>query len=269
MQLHRFWIEEQRAGRAESVTFTNAYASMLEKFRQRSYELENIDKGTYTATEYEGCIVELQRVNKWLGDSRALRNTLLKEIERQDLTSFSILDIGAGSGELLRVAARWARETSRSASLVGLELNERSARSILDASADSPEVSSVQASGLDLPFADHSVDYVISSLTLHHFDDQGAVEILREMGRVAARGIFVIDLHRNPVAYYLYTTVGHIILHTRLLREDGALSILKSFKPDELEKLGHDAGLGNVTVEKHFPSRLVLSAKTSSSESRL
>jgi ubiquinone/menaquinone biosynthesis C-methylase UbiE len=233
---------------------------MFDRFQHRSYELENIDKGTYTPAEYEGCIVELQRVNQWLGDSRALRNTLLKEIERQGLQSFSILDIGAGSGELLRVAAQWARETSRRALLVGLELNQRSARSILDESADFPEISSVQANGLGLPFPDHSVDYVMSSLTLHHFDDQGAVEVLREMGRVAARGVFVIDLHRNPVAYFFYTTVGHLILHNRLLREDGALSILKSFKPDELEKLGRQAGLGNPTVEKHFPSRLVLRA---------
>lgn len=235
---------------------------MLERFRHRSYELENIDKGTYTPEEYEGCIVELRRVNEWLGDSRALRNTLLKEIERQGLQSFSILDIGAGSGELLRVAAQWARETDRAASLVGLELNERSARAILDESAEFLEISSVQASGLVLPFPDRSVDYVISSLTLHHFDDEGAVGILREMGRVAARGVFVIDLHRNPMAYFFYTTVGHLILHNRLLREDGALSILKSFKLHELERLGHDAGLANVTVEKHFPSRLVLRAST-------
>jgi ubiquinone/menaquinone biosynthesis C-methylase UbiE len=235
---------------------------MLERFRQRSYELENIDKGTYTPEEYEGCIVELQRVNAWLGDSKALRNTLLKEIARQGLQSFSVLDVGAGSGELLRVAVQWARETNRSASLVGLELNERSARSILDQSAQFPEISSVQASGLVLPFPDRSVDYVISSLMLHHFDDEGAVGILREMGRVARRRIFVIDLHRNPVAYFFYTTLGRLILHNRLLREDGALSILKSFKPAELEELGQQAGLGNVTVEKHFPSRLVLSAST-------
>jgi ubiquinone/menaquinone biosynthesis C-methylase UbiE len=235
---------------------------MLEKFRQRSYELENIDKGTYTPAEYEGCLVELRRVNEWLGDAKALRNTLLKEIKRLRLRSFSILDVGAGSGELLRVAVQWARETNRSASLVGLELNERSARSILDQSAQFPEISSVQASGLGLPFPDRSVDYVISSLMLHHFDDQGAVDILREMGRVARRGIFVIDLHRNPVAYFFYTTVGNLFLHNRLIREDGALSILKSFKPAELEKLGQQAGLGNVTVEKHFPSRLVLSAGT-------
>ncbi len=96
---------------------------MFEKFRQRSYELENIDKGTYTPEEYEGCIVELQRVNEWLGDAKALRGSLLKEIESQDLRSFSILDVGAGSGELLRVAAQWARDTDRTPSLIGLELD--------------------------------------------------------------------------------------------------------------------------------------------------
>jgi SAM-dependent methyltransferase len=234
---------------------------MFDRFRQRSYELENIDKGTYTPEEYEGCIVELQRVNEWLGDAKALRGTLLKEIERADLRSFSVLDIGAGSGELLRVAAQWARETNRFGLFVGLELNKRSAKAILEESEGFPEIVSVQASGLVLPFSGNSVDYVISSLTLHHFDDDGAVALLREMGRVAARGVFVIDLHRDPVAYYFYTTVGRLFLHNRLIREDGALSILKSFKPDELEEIGRRAGLANVTVEKHFPSRLVLSAK--------
>jgi SAM-dependent methyltransferase len=234
---------------------------MFERFRQRSYELENIDKGTYTPEEYEGCLVELQRVNEWLGDAKALRGSLLKEIERRELRSFSILDVGAGSGELLRVTAQWARETDRRASLMGLELNPRSAQAILEESTDFPEITSVRGSGLVLPFPDASIDFVISSLTLHHFDDEGAVNILREMGRVARLGIFVIDLHRNPTAYFFYTTLGRIILHNRLLREDGALSILKSFQPDELEKLGRLAGLNNVSVERHFPSRLVLSGR--------
>jgi SAM-dependent methyltransferase len=233
---------------------------MFARFRQRSYELENIDKGTYTPAEYEGCIVELQRVNQWLGDASALRDTLLKEIERAGLRSFSVLDVGAGSGELLRVAAKWSRETNRSARLVGLELNERSATAILEESCEFPEISAVRADGFALPFSDDSVDYVISSLTLHHFDDEGAVRVIREMGRVAARGIFVIDLHRNPMAYLFYTTVGRLFLHNRLLREDGALSILKSFKPDEMEEIGRQAGLVGVTVRKYFPSRLVLSA---------
>jgi len=234
---------------------------MLERFRHRSYELENIDKGTYTPEEYEGSLVELRRVNKFLGDKSVLRRTLLREIERLGLESFSALDIGAGSGYLLRLIAKWARQTGRQAKLLGVEINERSAHAIMEESADFPEINSVQADGLVLPFRDDCFDYAISSLTLHHFDDDGVVKILREMTRVAAREIFVIDLHRHPIAYLFYTTVGHIILHNRLLREDGALSILRSFKPDELKRLAKQAGLGNITVKRRFPYRLVLRAE--------
>ena len=233
---------------------------MFARFRQRSLEPENLDKGSYTPEEYEGCLVELRRINEWLGDADALRDSLLQEVERQSLQTFSVLDVGAGSGELLRVAAGWARATDRRASFVGLELNARSARAILDESAEFPEISAVRANGFKLPFADQTFDFAIQSLTLHHFDDAGAVRILREMARVAKRGIFVIDLHRNPVAYFFYTTIGRLFLHNRLIREDGALSILKSWKPEELQTLGHEAGLANVSVEEHFPARLILRA---------
>src|SRR5204863_3447172 len=114
--------------------------------------------------------------------------------------------------------------------------------------------------GFTLPFPDRTFDYVIQSLTLHHFDNQGAVSIIKEMARVAARGIFVIDLHRNPVAYFFYTTIGRLFLHNRLIREDGALSILRSFTPEELGALAREAELPNPKVENHFPARLILSA---------
>jgi ubiquinone/menaquinone biosynthesis C-methylase UbiE len=137
-------------------------------------------------------------------------------------------------------------------------LNARSATSIREESHEFPEIQSVQGNGLQLPFPDAAFDYVIQSLTLHHFDDDGAVDILREMSRVAARGVFVIDLHRSPMAYFLYTTVGKLFLHNRLLREDGALSILKGWKAEELQALGTQAGLQNVKIQEHFPARLVL-----------
>ncbi|MBC7798916.1 MAG: methyltransferase type 11, partial [Pyrinomonadaceae bacterium] len=71
--------------------------------------------------------------------------------------------------------------------------------------------------------------------------------------------VFIIDLHRNPTAYFFYTTFGKLILHNRLTRHDGALSILRSFVPDELRVLGEQANLENISVTKHFPSRIVLS----------
>jgi len=234
---------------------------MFERFHQRSYELEHLDKGDYTPEEYEGCIVELQRVNQWLGDTKALRNSLLKEIEAAELQAFSVLDVGAGSGELLRVIAAWANESNRSARLVGLELNERSAKEIVEGSAQYPQISSVRGDAFRVPFADKQFEYVICSLFTHHFRDPQVVELLQEMVRVARRKIFVIDLHRNVVAYTFFTTIAKLFLHNRLIREDGALSILRSFTPEELKRLGRKAELKNVAVEEHFPSRLVLSAE--------
>lgn len=233
---------------------------MFEKFKHRSYELEDIDTGNYTPEEYEHCISELQLVNRWMGDAHALKQTLLRDVEANKLKTFSVLDVGAGSGELLRVAAGWARSTLRRFKGVGLELNARSAQAILEESADFPEVSSVRGDALQLPFADDEFDYVMCSLFTHHFVDEKVVEIFREMRRVARRRIFVIDLHRDPAPYFFYTTFGKLVLKNRLLRHDGALSILRSFKADELARLGKAAGLRDLWVKHHFPARLVLSA---------
>ena len=231
---------------------------MFERFKRRSNDLEYLDTGNYTPEEYEHCISELQFINRWMGDAHALKQTLLKDVERNSLREFSVLDVGAGSGELLRVGATWAKETGRRFRGVGLELNERSAQAILEESKAFPEISSVRADALKMPFGDAEFDYVMCSLFTHHFPDEGVVHLLREMHRVARRRIFVIDLHRDPVPYFFYTTLGRLILKNRLIRHDGALSILRSFKPRELLNLARAAGLRNVAVEHHFPARLVL-----------
>lgn len=252
---------------------------MFERFRERSLELEHLDKGDYTPEEYEGCMAELRRINRWLGDSRALARAVLpgigrdlgregrrdlgregrRDIERDGARAFSLLDVGAGTGELLREVARWARARGVRARLVGLELNERSARAILEESRGFEEVGAVRGDALRLPFDDGAFDYVMCSLFTHHFGDEACVGVLREMARVARRRVYVIDLHRHPVAYYFYTTAGRLFLRNRLVREDGALSILRGFAPSELRRLAERAGLSDFKVERRFPYRIVLS----------
>jgi SAM-dependent methyltransferase len=234
---------------------------MFKRFRQRSYELEHLDKGDYTPEEYEGCMVELRRVNRFLGDASALRRTVLRGIAADGVRDFSLLDVGAGSGELLRVVARWARVENRGAHLLGVELNARAAGAILEESRAFGEVHVVRGDALRLPFADDAFDYAICSLFTHHFKDAPVVSVLREMSRVARRRIYVIDLHRHPVAYYFYTSIGRLFLRNRLIREDGALSILRSFVPRELRALAERANLREIEVERRFPYRLILSGR--------
>jgi ubiquinone/menaquinone biosynthesis C-methylase UbiE len=230
-------------------------------FKNRSYKLERLDTGDYTADEYDVCLSELRLVNRYIGDTWALKATLLHEIERLDLKAFSVLDVGAGSGELLREVAKFGRKQNRQTRLFGLEYNQRSADSIILESKDFSEISAVRGTGFSLPFADNSFDYTICSLFTHHFTDENVVKLLAEMKRVSARGIFIVDLHRHAIAYGLYKMFCVAFRISNLVREDGSLSVLRGFKPNELNDLAEKARLENIEVSKHFPYRLVLKGK--------
>ena len=232
-------------------------------FKTRSYQLERIDTGDYTPEKYERFLREIRFINRFVGDVWALRKTLLCEIEKTDLQTFSVLDVGAGSGELLRAIAEFARKQKRKTNLFGLELNARSARAILEESKNFNEIKATRGDALNLPFADESFDYAICSLFTHHFTDENIVKILNEMSRVSRRKIFVIDLHRHETAYRLYKIFCTVFRISSLVREDGSLSILRSFVPRELEKLAEEANLTEISVTGHFPSRLVLQGNAS------
>lgn len=172
-----------------------------------------------------------------------------------------MLDVGAGSGELLRTCANFARKSDRTARLCGLELSERSASAILEESAGFTEVSAVRADALNMPFESGSFDYVICSLFTHHFCNEDIVKILSDMSRIARKKIFVIDLHRHPGASIMYKAFCAVFVKGILVKRDGALSIMRGFKPEELSRIAVAAGLSSAKVERHFPFRLVLGAE--------
>jgi len=233
-------------------------------FQKRSNKLERIDTGDYTAEEYERFLREIRFINRYLGDERALRKTLLSELKIKSLQKVSVLDVGAGSGEMLRVIAEFARKSNCNSQLVGLDLNEISAKTISADSKNFAEISAIRGDAFNLPFADKSFDYIICSLFTHHFTDDKIIQIFEEMQRVAKHEIFVVDLHRHRLAYVFYKIFCTVFFISPLVRQDGSLSILRSFKPLELKELAEKAKLKNASVERYFPFRLVLRAKVKS-----
>jgi ubiquinone/menaquinone biosynthesis C-methylase UbiE len=237
------------------------FANLDEVFKERSMKLERIDTGDYTAKEYDRFLSDIRKVNRYAGDNRALRKTLLSRIDSEHADGFSVLDVGAGSGELLRTVARFARKRGKNACLTGLELNSRSAESILEESPAYPEITAVRGDALCLPFASSSFDFVISSLFAHHLTDSQITGALREMSRVAKRGVYLIDLHRHPFAYLAYKAFCTAFQISPLVRQDGSLSILRAFRSDELTRYAAGAGLKDFSVVRSFPFRLVLSGR--------
>jgi len=227
-------------------------------FKTRSLKLERIDTGDYTGDEYDRFLREIKFINRFTGDLRALRKTLFRDITRDGLANFNVLDVGAGSGVMLRAVAKFAGRNGSEPMLAGIELNEHSSKAILRDSSDFPGITSIRGNALSLPFADNAFDYAICSLFTHHLNDDDIVKVISEMDRVTRRGLYVIDLHRHPIAYAAYKIFCTIFRVSPLVRQDGSLSILRSFRPRELEVLAQRAGWAGYRVERHFPFRLVL-----------
>ena len=225
---------------------------MFPDLTHRSLELERLDTGDYTEAEYARWQREMYYINRFLGDTRCLRLAIKTSLEESAGKHFSILDVGAGSGELLAAAGELS--AVRNGFFVGAELNSTAATTI----AARDKLFAVQADALELPFADSSVDIVVCSLLMHHLRDEAAIKLLQEMDRVARRQIVVIDLHRHQAAHFLYRIFGRLVLQKFSL-DDGSLSIRRSFRPGELAVLAKRAGLSNAIVKRRAMFRLVLS----------
>ncbi|MGD9562024.1 MAG: methyltransferase domain-containing protein [Pyrinomonadaceae bacterium] len=230
-------------------------------FNHRATKPERIDQGDYTPDEYARFLREIRFINQRLGDRSALEATLLANIERLGLNEFSVLDVGAGTGELLGVIAEFARTRGRKAHLVGLDLNDLSINEVAAEGTRFDEIVPVQGNALDLPFADDAFDYAICSLFTHHLTDEQIPIALREMYRVARRGIVVIDLERSARAWFLYQLFCLAYRISPLVRQDGSLSIRKGFTSNEMLGFGNAANLENSFVQKHAPYRVVLTTQ--------
>lgn len=228
---------------------------MFQRFAQRSHRLERLDTGDYTPAEYARWLDEAKFINRRLGDADALRLTLAEQDWATTAEPISILDVGAGSGEMLKAAGELLKP--KTTLLVGAELSFPAAAAIAERRREFP-VMPIQCDGLRLPFDARVFDVVLSSLMLHHLTDEQASAVLREMGRVSKRLVVVIDLYRGPVSYYLYRIFAPLFLQS-LTVEDGELSILRGFKPDEMVALAANAGLSDVRVRR-AAYRLILSA---------
>lgn len=220
--------------------------------RRRSLRPEILDGPEPDAAELAHSLEHVAQVNRRLGGARALRRHLAPLLGRGATTR--VLDIGTGNGETLQELGRWARRRGAEWSAVAVESSARAA-----ALARSGGVRAVRADALRLPFPSDAFDVALCTLTLHHFGDEEAVLLLREMARVTSTAVLVNDLERTPPNYWGARLLAATAWRgNRITRHDGPLSVLRSFTAPELASLGRRAGLRDVRVRRHFPWRIVL-----------
>jgi 2-polyprenyl-3-methyl-5-hydroxy-6-metoxy-1,4-benzoquinol methylase len=223
----------------------------MRSLRQRIRDEEQMDDPSLDPAIYDEVLKGLGRVNRWTFAARPALAFLARATRGR--TGFSLLDVGSGEGGMLRVIARWARKRGLAARLTGIDLNPKS------------EGTARAMTPVDMPIDYRTGDYrelgrfdlVVSSLVAHHMTDRQLRDFLRWMEANSDIGWFVNDLHRHGFAYRGFPLLTTLLRVHPIVRQDGQLSIARSFRPGDWRSILADAGVTEgVRVRRYFPFRL-------------
>ncbi len=203
-------------------------------FKVRSHQKEILDEWQGDIHELECVLKDINRVNRILGGNAITVNAVIKLIQEHPKESYTILDMGCADGNMLRQIAKAARKHRISLNLIGVDLNRDAVTIAKNESIDYPEIVYHEKDILSADFSDFRCDIVITTLTMHHFQDSEILNFAQQFTRLASIGVVINDLHRSALAYYLFKGFSLIFIKTKIAKIDGLTSIRKGFVKSEL-----------------------------------
>ena len=195
---------------------------------------------------------EIATANRFLGGHSTMIGGLTRVLGKRR-GAFSLLDVGTGAGDMPLAAIRWGATRDVRLHPLGIELHRAAA-----ALAASNGVTTAVASGGNLPLADNSVDIVMCSQLLHHFDDHSCVHLLREMRRVARLGGIVVDLRNRPLSGSAFRLFGAAMGFDPVTVGDGIVSLSRGRPATQLARLAGAAQLPDHRASHHAIARVLL-----------
>ena len=177
----------------------------------------------------------LSTINKWLGGNQITLNGVDKLVRSEpEHRKFKIVDLGCGNGDMLRRISKLGDKMGYEFDLVGIDANKDSINYAKELSAGYKNITYLQLNIFSEDFKVHEYDIALLTLFLHHLSNEEIMANLNMIRNKSRLGVVVNDLHRNKLAYYLFSIIS-VFFNNRIVRNDGLVSILRAFKRSELE----------------------------------
>lgn len=203
----------------------------------RSEATEIMDDFSMKGDLLRDTLDKLGNINKWLGGNRITINGVKQLLKDQPKTNtYTIIDLGCGHGDILRLVADFGRKKGYKFKLIGVDANQDTIDYAKELSENYPELSFRNEDIFSEAFQRLDYDIVLSTLFLHHFKNEEIVALLTSLSNTSKLGIVVNDLHRNEMAYGLFKLLG-LVISNHMIKQDGLTSILRAFKRKDLETL--------------------------------
>ncbi|MEH6762631.1 MAG: methyltransferase domain-containing protein [Maribacter arcticus] len=210
-----------------------------------------------TTKELYTILQDINKVNRLLGGYSITLSAVFKLLALEDKESYTILDMGCAEGTMLRKLALEARKRNIHLKLIGVDLNKQGLELATYYSTEYPEITYLEADILTADFSPYNIDVVMTTLTLHHFTDEGVVQFVNQFNSLASLGVVINDLERNPIAYYLFKAFSFFFIRTEIAKKDGLLSIRRAFKKKDLMRYAAQVKNASHQIEWKWAFRYV------------
>jgi len=192
---------------------------------------------------------KIASINRLLGGNNITLQgieELLKSIPKSKV--ITIVDIGCGNGDMLRVLDEFGKKKGYTFNLIGIDANDFTIKHAANLSKNYSNISYRCEDVFDERFNQLKYDIVLCTLTLHHFKDIEIDTLLDIFYTNASIGIVINDLQRSSISYRLFQALCFVFCLNSMSREDGLTSILRGFKRGDLELLSKSLGFKNYSI---------------------
>ena len=201
----------------------------------RSNATEIMDDFSMKGELLRDTLDKLGKINKWLGGNHVTIDGVKQLLNNQDKAkTYTILDLGCGHGDMLRLLADCGISHGFKFNLMGIDANEDAVAYAQELSSDYSELSFQHLDIFSEEFKSLDFDIALSTLFLHHFKSDDIKRLLKQLISKASIGVVVNDLHRSKLAYGLFKLLG-LVISNDMIVQDGLISILRAFKRKDLE----------------------------------
>lgn len=224
----------------------------------RQLEPEIMDDPALDEARHLSALRGLRRLNRVSGSAGILWAPIRRFLEMSPRQACRVLDIATGAGDIPIELWRRARRAGVSLHVAGCDKSPRAvayARQCAVAVGIDAEFFTLDALSAPIP---PGYDIIISSLFLHHLDEEQAVQVLQGMARATGRLVLVHDLVRRPAGLALAYVGTRLCSASPVVRHDGPQSVRAAFTLEEVSALARRAGLVGATVVPRWPCRYLL-----------
>lgn len=193
---------------------------------------------------------ELEIINRLLGGNNVTIDGIARLLQsRNQQQVIHITDMGCGGGDILKLVAQWARRNNIPMKLTGIDANPNIIAYAERNSAAYPEISYKAINIFSDDFKEHETDIILATLFTHHFTEDELVYLVAQWHHQARVGVVINDIHRHWFAYYSIKWLTRIFSQSAMVRFDAPLSVLRSFRKQELQTILKRASITNYTLK--------------------